>query len=96
MLKYLASLDFLRDALFLCSTPLVVALSIAETARTSAAFARSLSPESTAMTNLLIAVFVCDLMILLRKALLVITLIRFFADLIFAKPTPPYQLMSSE
>lgn len=46
-----------------------------------------------AATTFFIAVFVRDFIILLRKAFFVVTLMRFFADFVFAKISPPIRLI---
>lgn len=78
------SRDFFLAAVFLWYTPLEAALSIAAMAcrRSSFVFA-SFAPAAT--VTFLTAVFVKDFTCLLRACLFAATLMRFCADLMFAK-----------
>ena len=77
------NLDFKRAALFLCTNPLDIALSILCTAIFKLLHASSLFPALTSFSNFLIAVFMLEVINVLTSAFLAFERIRFLALLIF-------------
>jgi hypothetical protein len=83
LLKNLVNRDFLRAAVFLCSTPLVTALSMVISARRNLIWASSLFSPAIASLKRRMAVRKLDLIRLLRSVRFLVMRTRLAADLIF-------------
>ena len=84
----LASLDFLREAVFLCINLLDAALSMAETVLLN--IFSVLAPVVKAFLHFFIDVFKADLRMTFLCALLLLVLTRFIADLMFGNLFTPF------